>query len=89
VVFSPDIRWLAATSLLGFLLLAIGQVRARHPVIQLRLLRDRQFGSVVMMAMIVGVALYGTAYVIRSSSPALPATTRCSRAGSCCSRACR
>jgi DHA2 family multidrug resistance protein len=25
---SPDIRWLAATSLLGFLLLAIGQVRA-------------------------------------------------------------
>jgi len=61
---SPDIRWLAATSLLGFLLLAIGQIRSRHPVIQLRLLRDRQFGSVVMMAMIVGVALYGTAYVI-------------------------
>lgn len=61
---SPDIRWLAAVSLLGFILLAIGQVRARHPVIQLRLLRDRQFGSVVMMAMIVGVALYGTAYVI-------------------------
>ncbi|MFL9922893.1 DHA2 family efflux MFS transporter permease subunit [Herbaspirillum lusitanum] len=61
---SPDIRWLALTSLIGFILLAIGQVRARHPVIQLRLLRDRQFGAVVAMAMVVGVALYGTAYVI-------------------------
>jgi DHA2 family multidrug resistance protein len=61
---SPDIRWLALTSVIGFILLAIGQVRARHPVIQLRLLRDRQFGAVVAMAMVVGVALYGTAYVI-------------------------
>jgi DHA2 family multidrug resistance protein len=61
---STDIRWLTAMSVLGFILLAIGQVRARHPVIQLRLLRDRQFGSVVAMAMAVGVALYGTAYVI-------------------------
>ncbi|WP_016834486.1 MDR family MFS transporter [Herbaspirillum lusitanum] len=61
---SPDIRWLAVVSLLGFILLAIGQWRARHPVIQLRLLRDRQFGSVALMAMAVGVALYGTAYVI-------------------------
>jgi DHA2 family multidrug resistance protein len=61
---SPDIRWLAAVSLLGFILLAIGQWRAKHPVIQLRLLRDRQFGSVALMAMAVGVALYGTAYVI-------------------------
>ena len=61
---SPDIVWLALTSLLGFVLLGIGQVRARHPVIQLRLLRDRQFGAVVIMAMVVGVALYGTSYVI-------------------------
>lgn len=61
---SPDIRWLAAVSLLGFVLLAIGQLRAAHPVIQLRLLRDRQFGAVAMMAMAVGVALYGTSYVI-------------------------
>ena len=61
---SPEIRWLALTSLVGFIFMAIGQVRARHPVIQLRLLRDRQFGAVVVMAMVVGVALYGTAYVI-------------------------
>ncbi len=61
---STDIRWLAAVSVIGFILLAIGQIRARHPVIQLRLLRDRQFGSVVVMAMVVGVALYGTSYVI-------------------------
>lgn len=61
---SPDIRWLAAVSVVGFILLGIGQLRAKHPVIQLKLLRDRQFGSVAMMAMMVGVALYGTAYVI-------------------------
>lgn len=61
---STDMRWLAATSLLGFVLLGIGQLRASHPVIQLRLLRNRQFGAVVVMAMVVGVALYGTAYVI-------------------------
>lgn len=61
---STDIRWLALVSAIGFILLAIGQIRARHPVIQLRLLRDRQFGSVVAMAMVVGVALYGTSYVI-------------------------
>lgn len=61
---SPDIRWLALVSVIGFVFLAIGQWRARHPVIQLRLLLDRQFGAVVAMAMVVGVALYGTAYVI-------------------------
>lgn len=61
---SSDMRWLVAVSVLGFVLLGIGQWRARHPVIRLRLLRDRQFGAVALMAMIVGVALYGTAYVI-------------------------
>lgn len=61
---SSDIRWITLVSVIGFISLAIGQWRARHPVIKLRLLLDRQFGSVALMAMIVGVALYGTAYVI-------------------------
>ncbi|CAN5497340.1 MDR family MFS transporter [soil metagenome] len=61
---SPDIRWTTFASLVGFVMLAIGQLRAAHPVINLRLLRDRQFGAIVVMAMAVGMALYGTAYVI-------------------------
>jgi DHA2 family multidrug resistance protein len=61
---SPEIRWLTLTSAVGFLLLFLGQAFANRPVIRLKLLLDRQFGSVVIMAMVVGMVLYGTSYVI-------------------------
>ncbi len=55
---------MAAVSAIGFGLLIAGQLTAKRPVIKLSLLFDRQFGSVALMAMVLGVVLYGTAYVI-------------------------
>ncbi|MDO6412942.1 MDR family MFS transporter [Sphingomonas sp. BIUV-7] len=53
-----------AGTILGFVLLMLGQVIAEKPVLRLRLLLDRQFGAVIIMAIIVGMALYGTAFII-------------------------
>ncbi|WP_198350919.1 MDR family MFS transporter [Flavisphingomonas formosensis] len=61
---SPTIIWLTIMSAAGFLCLFAGQYLAKRPVIRLSLLRDRQFGSVVMMATAVGMAIYGTSYTI-------------------------
>ena len=61
---SPEIRWLALVSAIGFVLLFAGQMRASRPVIRLRLLLDRQFGSIVAMVTVVGMVIYGTSYVI-------------------------
>lgn len=55
---------LTALSVFGFLLLLAGQVFARRPVIRLNLLLDRQFGSVALMGVVLGVVLYGTSYAI-------------------------
>lgn len=61
---SSEIVWLTVLSAFGFLLLFAGQVFARRPVIKLKLLLDRQFGAVALMGFVVGMVLYGTAYVI-------------------------
>lgn len=61
---SPTICWLAVVSAIGFGLLFAGQTLARRPVIRLRLLLDRQFGSVVAMVTVVGMVIYGTSYTI-------------------------
>lgn len=55
---------LSLLSLFGFVLLGAGQVLARRPVIRLKLLIDRQFGACFIMALVLGVVLYGTSYVI-------------------------
>lgn len=55
---------LTLVSLLGVALLLAGQFLAKRPVIRLKLLLDRQFGSVVVMAIVLGIVLYGTSYVI-------------------------
>jgi len=63
--FSSElIRWMALISLIGFGLIFAGQATARRPIIKLRLLLDRQFGSVALMGVVLGMVLYGTAYVI-------------------------
>jgi len=54
------IREMAAVSLLGFVFLGIGQARSARPVIKLKLLLDRQFGSVALMGMVLGIVLYAT-----------------------------
>jgi DHA2 family multidrug resistance protein len=63
--FSSElIREMAAVSALGFISLFIGQKFAARPVIQLKLLLDRQFGAVAVMGLVLGMVLYGTSYVI-------------------------
>jgi DHA2 family multidrug resistance protein len=61
---SAEIIKLTMMSLAGFGLLLAGQMLAKKPVIRLRLLLDRQFGSVVIMGLALGMVLYGTAFVI-------------------------
>jgi DHA2 family multidrug resistance protein len=55
---------LTAVSVLGFALLAYGQLKARKPVLKLRLMLNRQFMSVVVMALALGMVMYGSTYVI-------------------------
>jgi len=63
--FSSElIRWMATVSAVGFALLFWGQATARRPIIKLRLLLDRQFGSVALMGVVLGIVLYGTSYAI-------------------------
>jgi DHA2 family multidrug resistance protein len=63
--FESDlIRTLALVSLVGFGLLAAGQVFSRKPVIQLRILFGRAFGSVFLLSLAVGAVLYAVLYII-------------------------
>lgn len=61
---SPLIRWLTAVSVIGFASLLYGQFHARKPVLKLKLLLNRQFGSVVVMTLALGMVMYGSTYVI-------------------------
>jgi DHA2 family multidrug resistance protein len=61
---SPEIRWLTLVSVLGVIAVSIGQLTRERPVIRLALLRDRQFAAVVAMAIVIGMAIYGTSYAI-------------------------
>jgi len=61
---SPLIREMAVVSAIGFAMLFAGQVFAKRPVIKLSLLLSRQFGSVALMGVVLGMVLYGTSYAI-------------------------
>ncbi|MBN2972191.1 multidrug efflux MFS transporter [Roseomonas aeriglobus] len=63
--FSSElIRWMFAITIIGFGMIAWGQVFAKSPIVKLKLLRDRQFGAVILMGIVLGVVLYGTSYAI-------------------------
>ncbi|QHI98865.1 DHA2 family efflux MFS transporter permease subunit [Xylophilus rhododendri] len=59
---------LTVCSVIGFIALAIGQFTAeskqREPVVYLRILRQRTFGMVFLISLVVGGALYGLLYLI-------------------------
>jgi DHA2 family multidrug resistance protein len=61
---SATITWLTIVAIIGFAMLMAGQKRAPRPVIRLNLLLDRQFGAVIVMAILLGMVIYGTSYVI-------------------------
>jgi DHA2 family multidrug resistance protein len=55
---------LTIMAVVGFVMLGIGQLRAAKPVLKLRLVVNRQFGSVVVMALALGMVMYGSTFVI-------------------------
>jgi len=61
---SSEIVWLSIASATGLTMLIAGQIWSRDPVIRLRLLYDRQFSGVILMGIVIGMVIYGTAFVI-------------------------
>ena len=65
-------RWFESTlisslfvlSFIGFVLLAAGQFAARKPIVHLKILFTRAFGSVFVLSLVVGAALYGINYML-------------------------
>lgn len=55
---------LTLVSLLGFALVAAGQLFSRRPVIELKILFQPSFGGVFLLSMMIGAALFGVLYII-------------------------
>ncbi|WP_296257751.1 MULTISPECIES: DHA2 family efflux MFS transporter permease subunit [unclassified Pseudomonas] len=55
---------LSISMVIGFFLIAVGQVRSSTPILRLQLVLNRSFGSVLLIATAVGAGLYGTAYLV-------------------------
>ena len=63
--FESALIWrLTAVTLAGFVLIGLGQVYAKRPVVRLALLRNRAFAAVFVLGLLIGAVLYGTSYVI-------------------------
>lgn len=63
--FESSLIWqLAIVTVIGFGLIAAGQLFARRPVVKLALLRNRAFAAVFVLGLLIGAVLYGTSYVI-------------------------
>jgi DHA2 family multidrug resistance protein len=52
------IRWFSGVSLLSMIAFVVWELRARHPLVDLRVLRDRDFATCTAMIGVVGVVLY-------------------------------
>lgn len=61
---SSFIVQLTIMTAIGFIMLGIGQLWATKPVLKLKLVLNRQFGSVVVMALALGMVMYGSTFVI-------------------------
>jgi len=63
--FASDwICWLSGISVVSFLAMLIREFRAAHPVVDLRMLGNRNFSTGLALITIVGVVLYGTTAAI-------------------------
>src|SRR5205807_1001437 len=54
------IRWVAVISVIALLAFVARELLADHPIVDLRIMRDRNFAVGTLMAVAVGVGLYGT-----------------------------
>src|SRR5208337_4788124 len=53
-------RWLAVVSLLAFVAFVIYELRTPHPIVNLRILKNRNFCAGVLLITVLGLVLYGT-----------------------------
>lgn len=60
---SPLIWKLSIASAIGIALVAVGQWRAKRPVLQLSLMRDRTLGSAITLMTVVGMLLYSSLFI--------------------------
>ena len=61
---SREIVTLTAAMVAGFIVLAVAQVTAKRPVINLRLMLNRSYASVILIVVVIGIVLYGILYVL-------------------------
>ncbi|MFO1477639.1 MAG: DHA2 family efflux MFS transporter permease subunit [Verrucomicrobiota bacterium] len=63
--FQSDwICWMTAISVVSFIAMLIREFTAEHPVVDLRVLKNRNFATGVVLITMVGVVLYGTTAAI-------------------------
>jgi len=63
--FDSTLIWrLTGLTIVGFVLIGLGQIYAKRPVVKLALLRNRAFAAVFVLGLLIGAVLYGTSYVI-------------------------
>ena len=61
---SNFIRWLASGAVIGFIAFMIWELRVEHPIVNLRILRDRNLAVGSFLLFLVGVILYGTTAIL-------------------------
>lgn len=61
---SREIVMLTIAMVAGFVVLAIAQRTARRPVINLKLMLNRSYASVILIVVVIGIVLYGILYVL-------------------------
>ncbi|HEY2993899.1 MAG TPA: DHA2 family efflux MFS transporter permease subunit [Methylomirabilota bacterium] len=57
---SAAMRWLAALALLGLAGFVVRELRAADPIVQLRIVRDRNFGVGLLLITVMGAVLYAS-----------------------------
>jgi DHA2 family multidrug resistance protein len=61
---SPLITTLSVLMVIGFVLIAAGQMTAKKPIVRLSLLRNARYASVIIIVAAVGAGLYGVSYLL-------------------------
>ena len=61
---SPLIVWLSIVAAAGIVLLIVGQIVAKTPIVRLRLLANKSYASVILITFTVGAGLYCVSYLV-------------------------
>lgn len=61
---SHMIIWLTVLIVIGFVLVTLGQLTAKQPIMRLSLMRNANYASVILIVSVVGAGLYGISYLL-------------------------